>query len=94
MYLVGNYHNHIGSQPLLPSSPFSYSGGMPRRTYEADGSLITSGEDFDELVTDKRQGWRATPARARRRQRRYGKRLTKELKYAGKAGYLDLNIGE
>ena len=79
--------------PLSPS-PFSYSGRMPRRTYEADGSLITSGEDLHELVTDKRQGWRATPAKARRRQRRYGKRLTKELKYADKFDYLDLNIGE
>ncbi len=71
---------------------------MPRRAYEADGSLITSGGDLDELVTDKRQGWRATPAKARRRQRRrqrrYGKRLTKELKYVDKAGYLDPNIGE
>jgi len=54
---------------------------MPRRTYEADGSLINSGEDLDDLVTDKRQGWRASPANARRRQRRYRKRLTKALQY-------------
>jgi hypothetical protein len=31
------------------------------------------------MVSDKREGWRATPAKARRRQRRYGKRLTKTI---------------
>ena len=54
---------------------------MPRRTYEMDGARATSADDLDGLVIDKRQGWRATPAKARRRQRRYGKRLTKELRY-------------
>ena len=49
---------------------------MPRRTYEADGRRVEVAEDLDELVSDKREGWRATPAKARRRQRRYGNRLT------------------
>ena len=52
---------------------------MPRRTYEADGRRVEVAEDLDELVSDKREGWRATPAKARRRQRRYGKRLTKTI---------------
>ena len=52
---------------------------MPRRTYEADGQRVEVAEDLDDLVSDKREGWRATPAKARRRQRRYGKRLTKTL---------------
>ena len=52
---------------------------MPRRTYERDGQTIESVDDLDELVTDKRAGWRASAAKARRRQRRYKKRLTNEI---------------
>ena len=52
---------------------------MPRRTYEEDGRRVELAEDLDKLVSDKREGWRATPAKARRRQRRYGKRLTKRI---------------
>ena len=52
---------------------------MPRRTYEADGRRVETADDLDDLVSDKREGWRATPAKARRRQRRYGKRLTKTI---------------
>ena len=52
---------------------------MPRRTYESDGHRVEVAEDLDALVSDKREGWRATPAKARRRQRRYGKRLTKTI---------------
>ncbi len=52
---------------------------MTRRTYESDGKHIQTADDLDELVHDKRQGWRANPAKARRRQRRYKKRLTHTL---------------
>ena len=52
---------------------------MPLRTYEADGQRVEVVEDLDALVSDKRRGWRATPAKARRRQRRYGKRLIKTI---------------
>ena len=52
---------------------------MPRRTYESDARHIETADDLDELVTDKRAGWRANAAKARRRQRRYKKRLTGEL---------------
>ena len=44
---------------------------MPRRTYESDGHRVEVVEDLDDLVLDKREGWRATPAKARRRTLRY-----------------------
>ena len=61
---------------------------MARRTYESDGLIIETADDVDELVSDKRQGWRANAAKARRRQRRYKKRLTKEIRYQS-----DITIG-
>jgi hypothetical protein len=36
-------------------------------------------DDLDDIVQDKREGWRQTNSKARRRQRRYKKRLTHEL---------------
>ena len=55
---------------------------MARRTYENDGQKVEFAMDVDALVPDKRAVWRADPARARRRQRRYKKRLTDELLYS------------
>ena len=52
---------------------------MVRRTYESDAKKIESVDDIDELVADKREAWRATSDKARRRQRRYKKRLTNGL---------------
>ena len=52
---------------------------MSRRTYESDGHFVVESQDLDELVKDKREGWRASQAKARRRQRRYKKRLLTEL---------------
>ena len=52
---------------------------MVRRTYETDAVKIESVNDIDELVADKREAWRATSDKARRRQRRYKKRLTNRL---------------
>ena len=52
---------------------------MTRRTYEADANHIETADDLDDLVQDKREGWRASSSKARRRQRRYKKRLTNEL---------------
>ena len=54
---------------------------MARRTYESDGLNVETADDVDELVADKRQGWRANAAKARRRQRRDKKRLTNEIRY-------------
>ena len=59
---------------------------MPRRTDERDGQTIELADDVDELVTDKRAGWRANPAKARRRQRRYKKRLTNEILHSDYLG--------
>ena len=61
---------------------------MARRTYESDGLIIATADDVDDLVSDKRQGWRANAAKARRRQRRYKKRLTNEIRYQS-----DITIG-
>ena len=52
---------------------------MVRRTYESDAAKIESVDDIDELVADKREVWRANFDKARRRQRRYKKRLTNRL---------------
>ena len=52
---------------------------MVRRTYESDAAKIEDVDDLDDLVADKREAWRATSDNARRRQRRYKKRLTNEL---------------
>ena len=52
---------------------------MTRRKYEADADNIETADDLDDLVQDKRVGWRANSSKARRRQRRYEKRLTNEL---------------
>ena len=59
---------------------------MTRRTYEADAEHIETADDLDDLVHDKREGWRANSSKARRRQRRYKKRLTNELL---RMGHLD-----
>ena len=52
---------------------------MTRRTYEVDAEHIETADDLDDLVHDKREGWRANSSKARRRQRRYKKRLTNDL---------------
>ena len=40
---------------------------------------MTVAADLEELVQDKREGWRASDAKARRRQRRYKMLLTQQL---------------
>ena len=52
---------------------------MVRPTCETDAAKIESVDDIDELVTDKREAWRANFDKAKRRQRRYKKRLTNRL---------------
>ena len=52
---------------------------MARRTYGADAEYIETADDLDDLVQDKRESWRADSSKARRRQRRYKKRVTHEL---------------
>ena len=52
---------------------------MAKRTYESDAQYVETVDDLDDIVRDKREGWRQTTSKARRRQRRYKKRLTHEL---------------
>lgn len=52
---------------------------MPRRTSPTDTADLNQADDLQHIVQDKREGWRANPAKARRRQRRYTGLLTREL---------------
>ncbi len=52
---------------------------MAKRTYPKEASRIIVAADMEEVVTDKREGWRASDAKARRRQRRYKRLLTQQL---------------
>jgi hypothetical protein len=40
---------------------------------------IEIASDLDDLVVDKRKSWRANSSKANQRQRRYKKRLTKQI---------------
>ena len=42
-----------------------------KRTYENNAIQIEIADDLETMVRDKRLGWRASPSKARRRQRRY-----------------------
>ena len=64
---------------MLSISKVKYYTVMVRRTYESNAAKIESVDDLDDLVADKREAWRATSDNARRRQRRYKKRLTNRL---------------
>ena len=52
---------------------------MTKRTYEKATDNIEVAQDFEEVVKDKREHWRANITKSRQRQRRYKKRLTKQL---------------
>ena len=52
---------------------------MTKRTYESDAQYVETVDDLDDIVQDKREGWRQNNSKSRRRQRRYKKRLTDEL---------------
>jgi hypothetical protein len=52
---------------------------MPKRTSPNDAALVIDSADLDVIVVDKRERWRASDAKARRRQRRYKQLLTREL---------------
>jgi hypothetical protein len=56
---------------------------MPKRTSPGDADDITQADDLQHIVHDKRAGWRANPAKARRRQRRYTGLLTRQLLKGG-----------
>lgn len=52
---------------------------MPKRTSLKDAARISVASDLDDVVMDKREDWRASDVKARRRQRRYKQLLTREL---------------
>ena len=52
---------------------------MTGRTYEIAADNVEVAQDFEEFVKDKREHWRANITKSRQRQRRYKKRLTKQL---------------
>lgn len=56
---------------------------MPKRTYPKDAARIERAADLEDIVQDKRADWRATGAKARRRQRRYKNLLTHQLLRGG-----------
>lgn len=59
---------------------------MPRRTSPNDARFVETADDLDDIVTDKREGWRANAAKARRRQRRYKKKLIHEIERMAQNG--------
>ena len=52
---------------------------MPKRMSLNDAKRVEIADDLDDVVCDKLEGWRATAAKARRRQRRYMKRNSDEI---------------
>ena len=59
---------------------------MPKRTSLNDVDKIDNVDDIENVVFDKRQQWRANNQKARRRQRRYKKRMVSELATLAKLG--------
>ncbi|MEM6385461.1 MAG: hypothetical protein AAF718_04405 [Pseudomonadota bacterium] len=52
---------------------------MPKRTSPNEAKNVVDAKDLEDLVHDKREGWRANGAKARRRQRRYKKLLISQI---------------
>lgn len=52
---------------------------MARRTSPSDAEQVIVADDLQRVVHDKREGWRASGTKARQRQRRYEKLLTRQL---------------
>ncbi|MEM6670865.1 MAG: hypothetical protein AAF661_16780 [Pseudomonadota bacterium] len=52
---------------------------MAKRTYPSDARHVVDADDLEDVVRDKREDWRASGATARRRQRRYKKRLISQI---------------
>ena len=52
---------------------------MPKRTSPSDAMDVLVADDLQHVVQDKREGWRANAAKARRRQRHYNKLITQQL---------------
>jgi hypothetical protein len=70
---------------------FGYIRRMAKRTNPADADHIVEADDLQTIVKDKREGWRANCATARRRQRRYSELLTRQLLRNGSSAVGDLD---
>ena len=53
---------------------------MAKRTSPSDVEQVIVADDLQRVVQDKREGWRASGTKARQRQRRYEKLLTRQLR--------------
>lgn len=68
---------------------------MPKRIPPDDVRTIVGTGDVDDVVLDKREGWRASPAKARRRHRRYARLPTsRPIIDCGKFGIVDTGGGD
>lgn len=67
---------------------------MVKRTSPSDAQKISVAADLEELVQDKRERWRASGAKARRRQRRYKALLTQQLMRVGTNPAGDESLGQ
>jgi hypothetical protein len=67
-----------------------YVSEMIKRTSPTDAAKISVAADLEDLVRDKREGWRASGAKARRRQRRYKALLTQQRLKLGPVGTDDV----
>ena len=64
---------------------------MPKRTSLQDTKRVETADDLDDMVQNKREGWRVVAAKAHRRQCRYIKRMTDELAHLAYDGEYELN---
>jgi len=64
---------------------------MPKRTSPDDARRVVDANDLEDVVQDKRADWRATGAKARRRQRRYQKLILSNIDVDGAEDDLDHN---
>ncbi|MEX0370482.1 MAG: hypothetical protein AB3N09_07600 [Tateyamaria sp.] len=62
---------------------------MPKRTSPTDADRVEVADDLEDIVQEKRAGWRANAAKARRRNRRYANKLTTELTRRARNGDWD-----
>ena len=56
---------------------------MPKRTSPNDARRVVDASDLEDIVQDKRAAWRASGAKARRRQRRYQKLILSNIDVDG-----------
>ncbi|MEM1105921.1 MAG: hypothetical protein AAGH87_05985 [Pseudomonadota bacterium] len=59
---------------------------MAKRTSKSDAQRVVDAGDLEDVVRDKRAGWRASGAKARRRQRRYKKLVLSQIVPSDDAG--------